>query len=119
MFFTTYIFLLGSGLTVSHIHCDQGERWVLGAEMPPKSYQKHHDSKDNRQKETFHFFVKIDGEPTTFGPEISPPNKATKKQKTDEVQRFVWPISNLTQVNSHAPPKRRAQSRSQLQVYII
>ena len=119
MLFTAYIFLLGSGLAVSHIHCDHGERWVLGAEMPPKKHQKHHGSKDNRQKETFHFFMKIDGETTTFGPEISQPIAVQSKQNTYATRSYVWDFANAKPATSNAPPERRAPKRSQLQVYII
>ena len=116
MLFTAYIFLLGSGVTVSHVHCDHGSRWVLGAEMPPK---KHHKGQDNRKKETFHFFMKIDGETTTFGPEISQPIAALNKQNTYVARSYVWSFSKSAPAKSHAPPELRTPTRPQLQVYII
>lgn len=115
MLLTAYIFAIGSGISFSHIHCEHGERWVLGSEMPPK---KHSQTEDKRQKETFHFFMKIDAEPASH----STPNFKLQPQLKAALNTPL----NLKQ-NTRASYKARAYTphfpkpptRAQLQVFII
>lgn len=116
VFFTAYIFAISSGFSVSHVYCEHGDRWVLGAEMPPKKHNKH---QDNRKKETFHFFMKIDAENKTLSPSIDfqTPIKHTAKASKPYAHTAKNPV--LETPRSNAPPELLTPSRSQLQIYII
>lgn len=71
--FSFYLLLVSSGLTLSHIYCDKGERWITGSDMPPceltpsdcegcplASSKKDCPEEDNRKKDTHSFSFKFE-----------------------------------------------------------
>ena len=72
-FLSIFLLVITCGITISHVHCPKGEKWVLGSEMPLEKectqvFSKYktnchsHQNQDNRSKETFDLNFCFDSE---------------------------------------------------------
>lgn len=136
LFFATYVLVISSGFTVSHIYCSDGEQWVMGNEMPPFKHSPeletssckleqqcntHPQNKDNRKKDTYGFKLDIEGKEgsTQNIVLISFDSQSSRTPLTNGVDLFSYITIEKTFFGFHPPPDLLKLGLTELQVFRI
>lgn len=132
---SAYMLIMSSGFTISHIHCSNGEQWIIGTETPPcknssetkkcqylaKCHKVTEKDNDKRNKDIFDFRFEFIGNKASFQ-EVDFTTYFFDLTQTIAVSRVNLFSAFLTKkdlLRFHSPPDLFKPNLTQLQVFII
>ena len=138
-FFAIYFLLINSGISVSHIYCEYGQRYILGSEMPacskktPNNYCPYSkqpckkNSKDNRKKDTVSLSFKFSADNNHANNTYLPDHIELIKINVNygdyfdnkKTNQFLSFANNDKFKNYHPPPLISKPLLSKIQVFKI